>query len=93
MGDCGELCPKVEGKCSRYFKLSCNSDSFSKRILPKIQLITTSAASIIKTTSFNGTAIAGQTSDNKMNSINTNGIETENPDGSIYYSNLLFIIL
>jgi len=37
----------------------------------------TSATSIIKTTSFNGTAIAGQTSDNKMNSINTNGIETE----------------
>ena len=32
-GDCGELCPKVEGKCSRYFKLSCNSDSFSKRIV------------------------------------------------------------
>ena len=39
-GDCGELCPKVDGKCSKHHKRCCNSDSFSKNsTLMKIWLL------------------------------------------------------
>ena len=73
-----------------------------------------SATKMIEMTSFNATAIAGQTSNNKMTSMITNGKGSEttkktvlttkpsirtkstikpNPDGSIFYFNLVFMIL